>query len=248
MPRVIKATYARLLEEPEAPARPAPAEAALPIEDTAPRPDPQAEWQAAYDELIAAAQEEVTFLLEDARNEAAAIRQKAKREVSELRRRSEEEGFEKGLSRAQNEILELLESAQKEADAVLTEANMERDRVARDMEPQLFRLALDIAEKILGYELESNDGAFLSMLRQALASVKSETKATLRVNPSEYVRFFKSREVNIHTPGGTIAASVVNDPTVGYGGCLIETESGVVDAGVTAQLSQIAHNFGMDEE
>ncbi|MDR1157879.1 MAG: hypothetical protein LBK75_06170 [Oscillospiraceae bacterium] len=209
---------------------------------------PAADVQTAYDELIAAAQEEVTLLLQDARREASALVIEAEHAASTLRASAQEDGFKKGLEAAQDEVSGLLARAQADADDLLKQAEAERTASLERMEPRLLALSLDVAKKVLGYELDHNESAFLSMLRTALAGVKAETHVTLRVNPSEYVRFFKAREVTMHTPTGSLTANVVNDPTVGYGGCLIETESGAIDAGAAAQVEQIGRNFGLESD
>ncbi len=210
-------------------------------------PNGESELQQAYDELIMAAQEEVALILEDARAEAQGILQQAEQAATDAHRRIHEEAYAQGMRQARQEVEDLFARAQDEIDRTLGEAQAQRDNMLNSLEPQFFKMALEVAEKILGYELDHNDNAFLSMLKSALGSVKSETHVTLRVNPSEYVRFFKSREVTMHTKNGSITAQVINDPTVGYGGCLIETESGAIDAGAQAQLRQIQQNLGFDE-
>ncbi len=231
---------AREQEEPTAP----------PFPDDAPEQEPacdsENELQQAYEELILAAQEEVALMLQDARAGAQEILRQAEQETTDLRRAAQEEAYEQGMEQARAEVVDLFARGQAEIDRTLEEAVRQRDAMAENMEPGLFKIAMEIAEKILGYELDHNDSAYLSMLKTALNSVKSETHVTLRVNPSEYVRFFKSRQVTMHTQNGSITADVINDPTVGYGGCLIETESGAIDAGAKAQLRQIQTNLGIE--
>jgi flagellar assembly protein FliH len=201
---------------------------------------------------LSTAREEASRLMSEAaaqaRAEARRLTGDAEAQAEALRVQAREEGLAKGMEQARRDTEALFAKAQTEVDETLREAVRQRDELLDSMEPRIFKLALEIAEKILGYELDHNESAFLSMLRAALGSVKSESHVTLRVNPSEYVRFFKSREVTMHTQSGSIQAQVVNDPTVGYGGCLIETESGLIDAGADAQLKQIAKNLGVEDD
>ncbi|MDR0381184.1 MAG: hypothetical protein LBH86_04235 [Oscillospiraceae bacterium] len=241
MYRVIKAAQVFLA--------PPPAAVAAEHSDASPESGAaETDVQTAYDELIAAAQEEVTLLLQDARREAAALVAEAERAAASLRASAQEDGFKKGLEAARDEVFALLNRAQTDADDIVKQAEAERAASLEQMETRILKLSLEVAKKILGYELDHNESAFLSMLRTALAGVKAETHVTLRVNPSEYVRFFKAREVTMHTPTGSLTADVVNDPTVGYGGCLIETESGAIDAGAAAQVAQIGRNFGLESD
>ena len=200
----------------------------------------------ARDELLSLARGQASQTLEEAREEAHQLTRQAEREAGALRERIRQEAYRQGLEQAAQETAELLARGQAEIDEILREAHRQRDATLDSLEPRIFKLALETAEKIMGYELDHNEKAFLSMLSQALTSVKNESRVTLRVNPGEYVRFFKSREVTMHTPNGALKAEVVSDPTVGYGGCVIETESGDIDAGAAAQLSQIQRNLGLE--
>lgn len=243
MPRIIKAGQVIRIED-DAPARAGASRWSGGAPETAEAR--MADVQAAYDELITAAQDEVSLMLQDAREEAARIYGETERGVDKLREAARREGFAQGLEEAAREAAGLLERGQRDIDSLLGEAGRERDRMLRELEPKILTLAIEVAEKILGYELDNHERAYMSMLQTALANVKSENHVTLRVNPSEYVRFFKSRKVTMHTAAGSIEADVINDPTVGYGGCLIETESGAIDAGASAQLDQVARNFGIE--
>ncbi len=255
--RVIKAEHTRLLTRLSTPATtveetpiPPPIAEAAPPETPPPETQTsrEADIRQAYEELINTAQEEVSLMLQEARAEATEIYKQAEEDIRRMRQSVHDEAYQLGLKKAEEEVTALLEQAQKEVDTLLAQAKEERDKMLDAVETQILRLAIDTADKILGLELEQNNAAFVSMLKQALSSVKAENQVVLRVNPSEYVRFFKAREVTLHTQNGSISATVINDPTVGYGGCLIETESGTVDAGAKAQLSQIAQNFGLDPE
>jgi flagellar assembly protein FliH len=142
-----------------------------------------------------------------------------------------------------------LEKAQEEADSVLAEARRLALEKVDSIEPKLAKLSLDIAEKVLRYELERNDEAFMSILTHALDQVRDEDHITLRVNTAEYSRYFNSRDTaKIRTPNANVTAHVVLDSSVEPGGCLIENEGGMIDTGVRAQLEQVSRALGMDEE
>ncbi len=214
-------------------------------------------YQAAYDEVVAAAQEEVALLMEDARRKARALADEAAREADGIRETAREQGRRDGLEQglrdgyeqAGQELEDLLKQGQAEVDAVLREAYEIQGRQISEMEPELYRLALDVAEKILGYELDNNSEAFLSIVRKAVDAMQCDSRATLHVNAEEYIGAFRSREsVRLKTGKGTVTADIVIDPSVEPGGCLIETENNMADASPSTQLSQIAQNLGLNYE
>lgn len=205
------------------------------------------EFKAAYDELIAAAQDEVALRLEDAQNEAQTIVREAKIQSEEIRHNAFETGLSEGRRKAEQEAQDFLERARTEADATVRQAEQERQKVISETEPMMYRLALDIAEKILKYELNANEDAYMGILGNAINHVRTEGTVTLHVNAAEYSRFFGNQDkTKLRTDEGMVAADVVVDPSVEPGGCLIETDSGVVDASVGVQLEQIAQGLGFE--
>ena len=262
--RIIKAGKTRLLPPEERPRLLKPAIALETPEETA--PDSGGEWereleereamiQAAYDEVIDTAQREVTLLLEDARRQAREITGGAEAKAEKMREDARAEGFEKGLGigfadgveKTERALEDLLREGQDSVDKALADAYAERDRLLMEMEPKIYRLALDVAEKILGMELDSNNAAFLSLVTTALNVIQCETRVTLRVNAEEHIGPFRSKaETRLKTERGSVEADIVTDMGIQPHGCLIETGNGTVDASADAQLEQIARNMGIE--
>ncbi|MDR0293404.1 MAG: hypothetical protein LBH95_04545 [Oscillospiraceae bacterium] len=215
----------------------------------------RAAYQAAYDEVIEAAQQEVALLLEDARRQARKIIDGAAVKAEEMRETARTEGFESGRSdgyadafeKTERELEELLKNGQAGVDAVLAEAYKARDAMLLEMEPKILRLALDVAEKILGYELDQNNAAFLSIVTAALNVIQCESRVTLRVNAEEFTGVFHSKSAaHLKTERGGVEADIQADAGVEPRGCLIMTGNGTVDASVSAQLEQISKNMGLE--
>ena len=266
MSNVIKASRARLIPPEKSdiiicPAEPEPEPELEPEElsvpDEAPgeaEKDPE-EIRAAYEDLLATAQNEVALMMEDAKKEAGQIRKEAAREaesvVEQERRRGFEEGYAEGhpagVADARGQCGDILAKAQEECDRALREAYEAKDRLLQESEPRMLALALDIARKILGYELQNNEDAFMGMVKTAVSSLNGESRVTLHVHSDEYLQVFQSQEsLRIPTPNGHVAATVKIDPSAPPGGCMVETDSGSMDISVEAQLEQIAVNLGLE--
>lgn len=250
MSRIIKASMARFSERPDSFHNPLntsgggafDAEAVGEAAPAAPDPD----IQAAYDELIAAAQDEVAAMLRDARDNAQILLKDAEKQAGDIRRNGYEEGYRLGLGQVREDTMEIIQKAERDASGLIAKAQGEHDRILHETEPRLLKLALEVAEKILHHELEGDDGTYMSILSNALGAVKAESKVVLRVNPSDYVRYFNSREnAKIRTVNGNVTAQVTIDSSVDAGGCLIETDSGAINSSPAAQISQIANTLGV---
>ena len=169
---------------------------------------------------VVEARAEARRLLAEAESEAQRVREEAEAEARELRERAFAEGREAALS----ELSGLLLDARERRDAALAEA--ERD---------LLRLAVKLAEKIIGREVERDPTALADIVAAALRHTRQNEMLTVRVNPSDLplVEAYRSR---LDPAGRARFLDIVADPRVRHGGCVIESESGTVDAQLDTQL------------
>ncbi|MCL2084000.1 MAG: FliH/SctL family protein [Oscillospiraceae bacterium] len=201
-------------------------------------------YQAAYDELVQAAQDEVAAMLEDARKDALAIMRESESHANAVREQAWEEGYGQAFEQAKRECEEMLTKARGEIEEALAKLPVERERMLDELETQMLDVSLEVAGKILHMELDRDNDAYLSMLRSAVSRMPAEETVTIRLSEEEYQRFFNSRETKIKTAHGSVAASLIADPAMNRYDAVIESPSGVVDAGAGAQLKQMRKNMG----
>ena len=155
-----------------------------------------------------------------AERELAAARDEAER----LRRKAELEGREKGLGA----VTELLVGAR--LATAKARANAEGD---------LRALAVRIAEKILGRELALDGNAVVDVAAEALRHVGEPRELVLRCSPDDLAALERGKPRLIERCRAAQALSFSPDDAIARGGCIIETELGVVDARLSTQLEAI---------
>lgn len=105
-------------------------------------------------------------------------------------------------------------------------------------------LALDLARDLVAHEACKRPDLVLHVLRKALEKVKGRDQFKVKVHPSdcEMVEEMLRREIT----GVNAAASVevFADQKIQKGGCLVETEFGVVDARFEKQFATLAQSLG----
>jgi len=271
--KVIKAGFARVLPQEEGkliPITPEPEPEVLVSEPGAPDPREllereldrkRAEMQEAYDELLNTAQNEASMIIADSRKVANEVIQQAQEQSEAEAQRIREgahdegykagfsEGFQEGFEAAKNQLHDTLENGQKEADRIILEAYEHRDRLSHEFEPKIYRMSLDIARKILGYELNQNDKAFLAIVKEALSTLRNETRVALLVSKEDFAKVFDSKKsIAVPTSSGRITADIRVDPIAEPGDCMVEAENGSMDISIPAQLDQIAIALGQEPE
>lgn len=169
---------------------------------------------------VVEARAEARRIVAEAESEAASLREQAAEEARELRETAYREGQEAAL-------LELHQ--------LLVEAHERYDTALADAERDLLRLSIKLAEKIIGHELRSEPSTLADIVSTALRQARQHETLTVRVCPAELAHIQSQRE-RLDPTGRTRFLDLVPDPRVGRGGCIIEGESGTVDAQLDTQL------------
>jgi type III secretion protein L len=170
----------------------------------------------AYDATIEAAQ-----ILDAANAQARKVLEDAGRARQDAIEAARREGYEHGLQ---------------QWNAAITEVNAARDRYLAESEPELVRLAVRIAHKIIGEELRTHPEAIVNIARECLQGLRRERSLTLRVPPADVDLIRDRIRLLSQSAGRERSIEVVADPDISPGGCIVESEYGVIDARLETQI------------
>ena len=112
-----------------------------------------------------------------------------------------------------------------------------REQMIRQTEEQMVRLALGVARRIVHREVTIDRDLLIAMARVALDRLGESAKVTVRLNPEDFQATIGAQAAAWH---GTHVA-VVADARVVRGGCRIDSDFGALDAGIDAQIQELAH-------
>ena len=128
-----------------------------------------------------------------------------------------------------------LEAAWLELHDHLLAARERRDTALVEVEADVLRLSIKIAEKIIGHEIARDQSTLTAIVSTALRNARQHEMLTVRVNPADFSLLQTQRE-QLDPSGRARFLDLVADPRVAHGGCLIESESGTIDAQLDTQL------------
>jgi flagellar assembly protein FliH len=117
-----------------------------------------------------------------------------------------------------------------------------RTEMIRHTEKQMVQLALAVARRVVHREVAINTDTLMAMMRVALERLSDAAKVTVRLNPVDHQSIAAGAG---GAPGGHVTFAA--DPRVARGGCKVESEYGDIDAGVDAQIQEIARALLGDE-
>ena len=167
--------------------------------------------------------------LETAACEARAAIELARQEAEAIRARAAAEGREEGLASASEFV---------------ARAALARDRLLADAEPQLVELAFAVARRVLERAVERDREVVVEVAALALEAVRRRKDLTLRVHPEDATALQEAEPRLRERLARERCIGLVEDPSVGRGGVIVETEAGAVDARLATQLEALRRALG----
>ena len=163
-------------------------------------------------------------LLQKAQLEAETILQRAAQESEKQRQNAYDTGYQEGLAQTTE---------------LLVKARLEQEQFLKNANRDLMDLAFKIAEKIIGKQLEIEPDTIISIVKQAMQTVRQSKQLTIRVHPADAKILKENEEELQETLGRQRILDVMEDKKVQQGGCIIESEIGTVEAQLHTQLERL---------
>lgn len=201
--------------------------------------------------LLHTAQQEAEEIREDARQEREALLAAARQEAETIRQQAYQEGLAAGRREGEEAARAELEALFTHAHKLVQEALAFQERMMGQARQDLLHLALAIASKIIGEKLEKPGVVATRALREALLRYRPSGQIiTVRVNLQDLDAVEARKEEFIRLCQGTREWRVVADDQVGPGGCLIETDQGIIDGRVESRFTAVQNALqeSMNEE
>jgi len=161
---------------------------------------------------------------------------RAQEEAGTIKDIAAKDGYKAGLDQAKEDIQQM-----KAAVEVFLNAKQE---VFEYIAPDILEISVDIARKIVKKEIEQNPQILLETILDVLKTIsKDETKVSIKVNPAQLNLTKESIPDIISSTGIDAKINVYADATIEVGGCIVQTNNGIVDATINTQLEIIKEAF-----
>ena len=179
--------------------------------------------------------------LEDRR--AGASEESVRRALKE----AETRGYEAGIARARAETgkqLAALEERVKRIDAALHLLARPLEQLDGEMENELAQLALAVGKQLARRELRIEPAQVIAILREALALLPAAAREVrVHLHPEDAATV---RE-HLTAPANERAWTLVEDPTLSRGGCVVHSQSSRIDARLESRIAAVAASTLGDE-
>jgi|GEM_PF-1391016 len=161
--------------------------------------------------------------------------------------RGEAKGLEVGLATGASQAARGYDEAHREQfeatanalETLVSTAKAEIDTWFEEAEKRLAVLAIEIARRALVQELAMHEDAILEIARNVIAEATDSTHIRLRVNPGRVGHLEGRRHELIEALSHIRDIEIVSDSTI-HAGCVLESDSGVIDARIEHYLHRLA--------
>ena len=169
-------------------------------------------------------------IVKKAQAEAGGIKQNAKAiylQVEDKMREAKEKGFAQGRQEGLASVTQELLTIKKNQRQLLAE-----------LEKNALGLIYEIAQKIIGDNLQTSEAALMGMIRQALQSALGN-QLVLYIHPQDMERIKSQNADLLNALQTSQSLNIKSSENVKPLGCVIESELGTIDAQLEYQLSAI---------
>lgn len=167
-------------------------------------------------------------MLAQVQKDSQAFKEQANKESEELRIKAQQEGFQKG---------------QEEWSQQLAWLEKERHDTQEQMKQAIIPLAIASVKKIIGKELELKPETVISIITKALKELTQQKQIVIYVNPKDLSIVEQARPELKKIVEYADSLIVASKSEVAPGGCIIESETGIVNAQLDVQLNALEKAF-----
>ncbi len=167
-------------------------------------------------------------IIEKAKEDAKALHEKTKKECAVLKEKAKQQGAEEGLEQFNLHILHM---------------DQELKKLRHELQRMVLPIALKAAKKIVGKELSTHPETIVDIVLQALTPISQSHKVIIFVNKQDkdILEEQKSKLLNLLKQVSTL--SIQEKSNVAPGGCIIQTESGMINATIDNQWASLEKAF-----
>lgn len=177
---------------------------------------------------------EVKYVPEDQYNN---LLQRSQVEKEEAYRNGHTDGQQMGYTKGHEESLEICNKF----NSLIQHVQNQRAEIYRAAELEVVELACAIARKVIGSYAETEPDIVLNSAQKAVRLLLDRSSLLVKVTP-EQEEFVKANLDRLYAMDDRIQKIEIEaDRRVGVGGCILETESGNVDARIETELECVAN-------
>ena len=174
-----------------------------------------------------------------AESEAEQIILRARKLAVEIETEARENSGRLVAAEVEKEVARTVDPWHEQLSDTLAEIGVLRAAITTRAERELVRLAIEIAKKVVHREVTIDNEIVMTLARIGISRMHNRVAATIHLHPDDFAYVTAHRD----TLDAGHALELVEDRSIGRGGCLVQTEMGDVDTRIEQQFAEIERAF-----
>lgn len=182
-------------------------------------------------------------IIEEANLEAAKIVEAANQEREAIHLNSAEQGNAEGYAEGIAQGLNQAEATIQQAAELKLQLDERSKRMYKEAEIEIMELVLEISRKVIGEELTQNADILISLIKKALDKCTFKERLSIRVSEHDYHYVNNNKDRIVMLTEGINDLEIICDKALKIGSCIVETQAGEINSGLSVQLTEIEKAF-----
>lgn len=191
------------------------------------------------EQAIEDAKAEAENIIEQARMEAEQMVNQAKAEAGQVRESAKKQGMTDGQVWMEQEIAKRKEELEADYQSDRNALETEYVEKRKTMETELVDVILEVFNKVFRIQFDNKKQILMHLIDDAIMNIEGEKNFRIRVAESSVSFLENNKEDILDRVGHDMELEIIADPTLEGNDCIIETDSGVFDCSLGAQLENL---------
>jgi flagellar assembly protein FliH len=155
-------------------------------------------------------------------------------------------GKDIGIEICQQENSERVERALGTLKSIIEDATFKRANILENAEKDVLELASYLAEKVIFEKINLDKDIVVEVVRDALKYISGEVKIKIKLNPEDIDSIKDVKEDFLSQFDNIAEMELASDKAVSRGGCIIETDNGIVDSNISTRFEAVKEELLKD--
>ncbi|MFC1725551.1 FliH/SctL family protein [candidate division KSB1 bacterium] len=173
-------------------------------------------------------------------------REKLNKEFEQKLVEKHDEGKDVGIEICQQESSERVERALGTLKSIIEDATFKRTNILNNAEKDVLELASYLAEKVILKKIDLDKGIVVEVVKDTLKYISGEVKIKIKLNPEDIDSIKEVKEDFLSQFDNIAEMELVSDKAVNRGGCIIETDNGIVDSNISTRFEAVKEELFKD--
>lgn len=206
----------------------------------APQPEAEPEPVLTAEDILREANYKAGAIVEDAKAKAQEILADAKEEAEKMLREAKDVGYEEGFQSGNSKAEALYDIKESELTKRAEALEQEYAALFENVEAQLVDTITGIYEHIFQTELGSYRDILIHLIGSTMRAIEGGRDFVIHVSKEDYPYVsMQKKSILEGCATANISVEIIEDSTLSKNDCLIETEGGIFDCGLSTQLHEL---------